>query len=244
MGQSNVSLTSALTNVRSMLDEPTAQFWSNAELTVWLNEGCNDVNRRAEILRMTAAPTVTALTQSYPAPADTLRIYRAEFVPAGVNNPLTYPLSYRGLEGMDQYWGNLQSLPSAFPALYTLWYSPVGANASPTPTSPNTQLMLKLYPVPSQNGHLNIYYYRLAVAASAGTDTLDIVPGWEDCVYDYAVYKALRKDADPRWKDQQQLYEQKVADMMDTTRSWTDQSDYFSTGQVGGPPAWLISGEW
>jgi hypothetical protein len=240
MGQSNVALTAALTNVRSMLDEPTAQFWSDSELTLWLNEGCTDVARTAEILRQEVAIAVTADTQSYPAPADVYRIYRVEFVPTGAI--LTYPLAFRGYQGMDQYWGNLQSLPSAFPSLYTLWYSPVGASASPA--AAHTQMMIKTYPVPAQAGNLNVFYYRQVVLAAAGTDTLDTLPGWEDIVYDYVVYKALRKDADPRWKDQQAIYDEKLAAMMDTTRSWTDQSDYFSTGMVGGPPAWLVSGEW
>jgi hypothetical protein len=243
MGQSGVDLTNALSIVRSMLDEPVPQFWTNTELTTWLNEACADIERRSETLRNEYTTTVTANTQDYSAPNDVLRIYRCEFQPTQASGAgqLTYPLEYRGLLGMDQYWGNLQSQPASFPALYTLWYAPVSSSQSPAAVS--TQLQIRLYPVPSQSGTLNIYYYRQIVSVSAGTDTLDCLPGWEDCVYDYTVYKALRKDADPRWKDQQSLYESKLTNMIDTTRSFTDQPDYISTGPVG-QPSWLLGGDW
>ena len=240
MGQSGVTLTSALSTVRSMLDEPSPQFWTDAELTTWLNEACTDIARRSETLRTVANITVTAGTQSYAAPSDTYRIYRIEFTPTG--GILTYTLEYRGMEGMDQYWGNLQNQPASFPALYTLWYSPVSAAQAGTPTP--TQMMIKTYPVPAQNGTLIVYYYRLVVPVSttAESHTLDCLPGWEDIAYDYTVYKALRKDADPRWKDQHDLYEARLLDMIDRTRSWTDQPDYFSTGPTG-QPAWLLGGD-
>jgi hypothetical protein len=237
MGQSNVPLSSALTSVRSMLDEPNPQEWSNTELTAWLNEGCVDIARRTETLLTTATIDVDAETQTYPAPNDMYRIYRIEYVMD--NSPLMYPLQYRGLQGMDQYWGNLPSLPSAFPYLWTYWYSPVGADESGSPAP--TQLTIKLYPVPASDGTMTVYYYRLVVPVALTTDTLDILPGWEDTAYDYTVYKALRKDADPRWKDQQALYEQKLAMMIDTTRRFTDQPDFLSTGPIG-TPAWLLGG--
>jgi hypothetical protein len=237
MGQSNVSLANALTIVRSMLDEPNAAFWTNTELTTWLNEGCVDIQRRAEILRQEQNINIVVDQQSYDAPNDVHRIYRIVYNQVG--STLVYPLRYRGLEGMDQYWGNIPSLPSAFPYLYTLWYSPVGSGASPTPTA--NQLQIILYPAPAEAGSLTVFYYRLVVPVVASTDTLDITPGWEDIVYDYTVYKALRKDADPRWKDQQALYEQKLQDLIAVTRSFTDQPDYVTTGPSG-TPTWLYGG--
>jgi hypothetical protein len=243
MGQSNVSMTAAIANVRSLLDEPNPAFWSNAELGLWLNEGCVDVQRRCEILRQESALPVAASAQNILAPNDVLRIYRLEFVPTG-QTTLTYPLEFRGYMGMDQIWGNLQSLPSAWPEYYTLWFSPVGANESGAPTP--TQLTIRLFPVPSGAGSLNCFYYRLPVAANVtpGTDTLDIVPGWEDACYDYAMYRALRKDADPRWNEAFQTYMDKLVQLMSRTHpDWTDQPDYFSTGPRG-IPSWLSGSDW
>jgi hypothetical protein len=243
MGQSNVSMTAAISAVRSLLDEPNPQFWSNAEIGLWLNEACVDVQRRCEILRQKAGLVVASNAQDIAAPTDTMRIYRMEFVPTG-QTTLTYPMEFRGYLNMDSVWGNLQSLPSAWPEYYTLWYSPVGANESGAPTP--TQLTIRLFPVPAQAGTLNCFYYRLPVAAlvTPGTDTLDIVPGWEDACYDYACYRALRKDSDPRWNDQFQIYQEKLMDLMSRTHpDWTDQPDYFGTGAQG-IPSWLVGSEW
>jgi hypothetical protein len=241
MGQSNVTIANAIANTRSLLDEPNAAFWSNAELGLWLNEACVDIQRRCEILRQKVGLPIAVNQQDVHWPTDHLRTYRVEFVPTN-QNVLTYPVEFRGYIGMDQIWGNLQSLPSAFPEYYTFWFSPVGAGATGSPT----QLTARLFPLCGQAGTLNVFYYRLPVAAavSPGTDTLDIVPGWEDACYDYAMYRALRKDADPRWNDAFQTYTEKLFDLMSRTHpDWTDQPDYFSTGPQG-IPSWLLGNTW
>jgi hypothetical protein len=241
MGNSNISLSTALTEVRNILDEPNPQFWSNSMLTSWLNQGAADMQRQVEELRAESNPTVTAAVQDYPAPDDTLRIYKIEYVPEqGGNNYLSYPLEFRGRIGMDQIWGNLQSQPAAFPSYWTTWFSPLGAAASP---GGGTQLTIRLYPSPYQNGTLNIFYYRLTVPVVANSDTLDIVPGWEDTLYDYAVYRALQRDADPRWKDFQAIYLAKVEVLRARVQpDWTDQPSYFATGPQG-IPRWLLGAE-
>ena len=240
MGHSNVTMTQAISNVRSMLDEPNAAFWSDAELQLWINEACADIQRQAEVLRQKALLAVTVNEQNVPMPTDFLRVYKAEFVPTA-QNILTYPLEFRGYIGLDQIWGNLQSLPSAFPEYYCFWFSPVGASAAGSPSP--TQLTMRLFPVPAQAGTINLFYYAQAVAAS-GTATIDVLPGWEDICYDYAVYKALRKDADPRWNDQFSIYKDKLVEMISRTHpDWSDQPDYFSTGAAG-IPSWLLGNSW
>ena len=241
MGQSNVTMTQAIANTRSLLDEPNPAFWTNAELGLWLNEACVDIQRRCEILRQKAPIAVAANQQNVLWPTDHLRTFRVEFVPTG-QSTLTYPIEFRGYIGMDAIWGTLESLPSAWPEYYTFWFSPVGANATGGPT----QLTGRLFPVPSGAGTLNVFYYRLPVAAlvTPGTDTLDIVPGWEDACYNYALYRALMKDADPRWQSAQQIYMDQLVQLMSMTHpDWTDQPDYFSTGS-GGIPGWLVGSDW
>lgn len=243
MGHSNVTMTNAITNVRSMLDEPNAAFWSDNELGLWINEACSDVQRQAEVLRQQGLLPVSVNEQNIVMPSDFLRVYKAEFVPTN-QTLLTYPLEFRGYIGMDQIWGNLQSLPSSWPEYYTFWFSPVGASEAGSPAP--TQLTMRLFPVPAQAGTINLFYYPLAVAAavSPGTATIDCLPGWEDICYDYAVYKALRKDADPRWNDQFNIYKDKLVEMISRTHSdWSDQPDYFSTGPAG-IPSWLLGNSW
>ncbi len=220
-----VTLTQALTNIRSLLDEPNPQFWTNAELTNWINEACSDAARRVEWKRTTANIDVDSGTQQYTAPTDVYRIYRIEFVPD--SSDVTYTVEFRGYMEMDQIWGINQQWPASYPLYYTLWKVPPSMN-------------IILYPVPSQNGTLNVYYYEQITPVAAGSDPLDVLEGWEDVIYDYATYRALRKDADPRWQEFKQTYEDKIVHMIDTTRTFQDQAGTFTTGQAA-LPEWLVS---
>jgi hypothetical protein len=128
---------------------------------------------------------------------------------------------------MDQIWGINQQWPASYPLYYTLWKVP------PTMT-------ILVYPVPSQAGALTVYYYQQITPAVATTDLIDVLSGWEDVVHDYACYRALRKDADPRWQEFKATYDEKVIVMVDSTRTFQDQAGTFTTGQAA-LPSWLVS---
>ncbi|MGI0134584.1 MAG: hypothetical protein ACREBW_06475, partial [Candidatus Micrarchaeaceae archaeon] len=51
------------TQTRSLLDESTATFWTDAQLNQWLNDGCSDLARRAEIIE-TINSTIAALVNT------------------------------------------------------------------------------------------------------------------------------------------------------------------------------------
>ena len=220
-----VTLLQARTQVRELLDEASAQFWTDANLNDWLNEACADVARRLEWKRVIANIDVDAGTQTYTAPVDVYRIHRIEFVPDSSNN--TYTVEFRGYMEMDQIWGINQQWPANYPLYYTLWKVP-------------PIMSIILYPVPSQNGTLNVYYYQNITKAVADGDNIDCLVGWEDVTYDYAVYRALRKDADSRWQDFKATYEEKLISMEDSTRTFQDQAGTFTTGQAA-LPTWLVS---
>ena len=233
MGASSTALSTALGNVRSFLDEPSPQEWSNAQLTAYLTMGQADVQRKAEALRSTLQVPVLPNVQSYNGPPNSLRIYRVEYVPNNIGTPLsagvqTYSLEFRGFNEMDAIWGIYQQYTGAYPSLYTLWSQP-------------PELKIVTYPVPAQAGYLNVYFYPQPVAMVAASDTMDCLPGFEDIVYDYAVYRALRQDADPRWQDQFKLYSDNLQNMIDMSRTFTDQPNAFSSGSMN-VPSWLVTG--
>lgn len=218
------TLPQTITNVRSLLDEPNPQFWSDAELTTWINQACREVARKVEWKFATQSIPVTPGNQNYNGPNDMYRIHRLEFVPTNSQN--TYTVEFRGYMEMDQIWGINQQWPSSYPLYYTLWKVPPTIN-------------ILLYPVPSQAGNLNCYYYQESTPAT-GTQNIDILEGWEDITEDYACYRALRKDADPRWQEFKTTYEDKLVAMVDTTRTYQDQAGTFTTGQAA-LPTWLVS---
>jgi hypothetical protein len=220
-----VSLGTARANVRSLIDETNSQFWTNLELDNWINEGCYDAARRGEWKRAKASIVVTANTQTYTAPVDVYRIYRIEFVPTA--SDVTYTLEFRGYMEMDQVWGINQQWPASYPLYYTLWKVPPAMN-------------IIVYPVPAQAGNFFVYYYQTVTTALVDGDAIDMLQGWEDMIYDFAAYRALRKDADPRWKEFKDTYEDKMTMFITSTRQFQDQAGTFSTGQAA-LPEWLIS---
>ncbi len=221
-----VSLGSLRTDVRQRLDETTQRFWSDQELNRWIEEGARDLARRAELLQDRFTIATTTGTQEYTMPTDLFRAHRAEWTPDGVN---IYPLEQRSVQEMDVVWGTQRLTQSSYPNYWSLWGFP-------------PQLKVLLFPVPSQTGTLTIWYYRAPTQTSQDTDPVDVPTGWEDLIAQYCEYIALRKDADPRWKDAKELYEQNLGDMIDVTRRWVD-----ATGLIVGPsggmyPSWLTGG--
>lgn len=222
-----VDLDTMITNVRSLLDEPNPQFWSDAELTGWINECCSNVARKIEWKRNEMDIAVTADEQNYTAPDDMIRIYRITFQPTEDPTNNTYTVEFRGMMEMDQIWGINQEWPANYPLYYTTWKVP--------PT-----LNIQLYPVPSVDGELQVYYYQMITPVVDGGDDVDILEGYEDIVIDYTLYRALRKDADPRWAEFKQTYEDKLEDLFENSRTFQDQAGTFTTGQAA-LPEWLVS---
>jgi hypothetical protein len=196
----SVTLATATTEVRALLDESTAGFWTDAQIQSWINQGCQDVARRAEILWQEVNYNVTPLVQLYPFPADFLNAHRAEFTLSSSDQ--TYNLEYRGINQMDEVWGILHSLPNSWPQFFTIRGNSV------------LGFYLMLYPSPGSAGTLTVYYYRSAVIQTSTSGNIDTMPGWEDIVYDYAVFKAKRKMQDPTWKEAQQLYEMNLLNLI------------------------------
>ena len=228
-----VTMTNAITAVRSLLDEATAVFWSDTEIQNWVNEGCLEVSRRAEILWNTDAIAVTALTQTYNCPTDFLNGHRSQFAITG--SDIVYPVEYRRYNAMDDIWGILPSLPSAWPRYWTMWEQTDVATGLIQP-------YIMLYPVPGENGTLTLFYYRQSQPVT-GSGQLDIQPGWQDIVYDYAVYRARRKDRDSDWQAAKGIYEANLMDMMNRTRDLTDLNDVMQSGSVGYPPLYALGAD-
>jgi hypothetical protein len=223
-----LSLTNALTQIRSQLDEPNPQFWTNAELTNWINSGCESFARQTRTLRRLESIPVVASTQNYTAPSDFYAVYRIEFVPTATGQVFVYPLEFMGYNEMDQAWGVYQTFPAAWPQAFTLWGNP-------------PSLTIRLFPVPNQGGLLNVFGYREPVPVVNGADPVDVLQGYEDAIIEYATYKAKRKDNDPTWQVAKDNYEAVLMQAIDNTGWYTDAPNQFTTGQSQWPP-WALAG--
>jgi hypothetical protein len=72
-----MTLNEMIADVRSRLDESTAGFWTDAEITVWLNEANVRVAVELEDLEGTATSNIVASTANYDLPADFVRLDQA-----------------------------------------------------------------------------------------------------------------------------------------------------------------------
>ena len=223
------TLTNLLADLRSRLDETTATFWTDAELTRWLNEGAREVARRTECLQSTHQQNVTANTGDYTAPTNVIRIYRVEYWRS--TNDVT-PLEYRDLASVPWSFDRAQSSPR--PLYYTLWGIP--------PT-----LTISLFPKPSEtvtNG-LRCWFYRMPTAMTTGANNVDLPDGWHELPVLYAEYVAMRKDRLPQWQEAKAAFDEKVQEMIVLTHRWSDQVPNYvgePTGW-GGLPHWLVASE-
>lgn len=229
----------AITQIRARIDEPTAIYWTDVNLRMWINDTARDMARRTECLRDTYNQAATAGTYAY-TPAFTsvtqpYRIYRVEFTPTGQTQ--VYPLEYRDRNSADEIWGLAQAQQTGIPAIWTSWGAPPA-------------LTLQVFPSPSVNGTLKLYYYGLptvlATATSADANVaVDIVDGWEDVLIDGVEYRARRRDNDSDWVQAKQEYEQHLEALMEASIRYTDAFGVITGGVSGGNflPQWLWAGE-
>lgn len=218
-------------DVRSRLDESTATFWSDAELTRWVNEGQNDIARRAECLRATDDIAVTAGTQTYDGPTDLVRATAMEWHPS--TSSAIHPLTYRDKHSADSLWGTTQGTMDGTPMIWTSWGAP--------PT-----LTIQVYPTPIEDGELKLFYYKLPTELTTDTDNVGVPTGWEDLVTEYATMHALRKDGDPRWQEAFQLYTDHLNHLLETALRFNDQAGQIDDVHGVMAPTWLYmgNGDW
>lgn len=222
-----LTLIDAITKVRSLIDESSSVFWEDDEITRWLNEGQNDIARRSECLRDSSTVSVTAGTQEYSAPTDMVRITRVTYAPTGSNQ--IYPLTYRDMHSADAIWGTMQATTDGTPAIWTSWGFP-------------PSLTITLFPTPTQDGNINVFYYRLPSTLAQDSDTIEVPGGWEDLVVEYAIMLALRKDGDPRWQEAFTAYTNHFNSLMEKVIRFTDQSGQIDDMHGAFAPTWLYEG--
>ena len=214
-----------LTQLRLVLNEPSAVAWTDAELYGYINEAVADIARRTETIQKNATLTVAANTRKVTGPTDALRIHTVHWQADGDNR--IHPLEIVDLHNMDAMWYTQQAITKGVPVAVTFWGYPPA-------------LSLTLYPTPNVKGDLLLHYYglpdRLKTDGTDSTQTIVVPAGWEDLVVEYAAYLAQRRDANPRWQEHKQAYEEHVSDMLERTNRWTDQAGSI----VPGTPATIL----
>lgn len=233
-------LSDYISRCRSVLDEPTARFWTNNELTNWINDAARDLARRAEdLLTFDTSIAILANVGIYSLPNDMIRLHRCEFVPVGSNQ--TYPVRASSQDEMDQIWGTYQQNPASYPSWFVTKGYPGGSLTS--------VFRVQFYPVPSQPGNMNLFYYKMpARMGNPDTDptqlvrTIDLPEGWDDLIVSYVEWRGLRKTKDPMWQEAYNMYKEQVDYLINVTRYYHDQQQVITSASRMMVPQWLT--EW
>jgi hypothetical protein len=208
----SATLQNLLAQVRANIDEPTPRFWTDAELTSWINDGLRDVARRSEdVLSINSSLTAIVGQASYAAPTDLIRLHRVEFQPT--SSTQVYPIDVRERNEADQFMGFNPSIQSAFPYLCWLWGTTGVASYA---------LTISFYPVFSQAGTISIWYYRMPSLLVNMNDPVELPNGWEDLPVLFATAMARRKGRDPLYQIDERDYERRLTNLIDVSRRFTD----------------------
>lgn len=217
-----------VTQVRDIIDEPTAAQWSDAMLKRWMDEGLRDVARTSHHFKGTAQITLTADVAEYTVPSDIIAIEQVYY------DDLTgqlMPLAAKHYEQMDQLWGWRQGWTGGWPSYFTTW------GHQPT-------LKVRLFPVPSTTGHkISLLSSVLPdpMAGLADGAQVDVPPAWYDMLADYSSYKAMLRDQNPMMDRFLAAYTQKRDALLHNNEYITVAREMMPDprSQFGWTPAWL-----
>lgn len=216
-----------VSEVRDLLDEPSAAQWTDPQLRKWLNEANRDLARFTRHYKSNdTVPTVSGQAE-YTMDANIIAVEQAWYD----DGSRQLPLAGRHYENMDQVWGDRQGYTGAFPAYYATWgYSP--------------NLKLRLYPVPSSSLHniklLTVIYPTAMPLTGSGSTTVDVPGAWYDALADYCAFRALQRDREPRWQEYRQLYLEKRDDMLTLGDYDNVNREVVADPNVGYLPRWLV----
>jgi len=226
-----VTASEMLTQVRDMLDEPTAAQWTDDMLARWINEAGRDLARSTRHLKGNATIPVVAGTSEYALPGTTIAVEHAYYAPGDGRQ---IPLLPRHYEGMDQVWGQWQNQQSYMPT----WYTVIGFSPA---------AVIKLYPTPDSAASLSLIVSKIPAELTipvVPAETVDAPALWYDAFVDYVEYKALRRDRDPRWQEALEAYNAKRDGLMHNPDFLATNREIVPTPQGTYIDAWLIEPDW
>ena len=170
-----------------LLDDEQFIRFPKWQLRTWLNEAQREVSKMTECLRAKTTLDVDAADQFITCTTNLIRISEIYWYADGDSQ--RYPLVYRDHRASRPIWGTYRGLNEGYPSLY--W----------TEGYPGA-FEIGLYPIPSQNGTLELHYYRYATDREimVGTDdalAIDLPNGWEGTVVSWILMRAFQASREP-----------------------------------------------
>ena len=119
---SSTAASTIVTNARYYLNEPSAVFWADAELLVWLNQGSVDIVARTKCLASVETVTLATDTIEYTLSANYLAVTDVVYVNTlstwtGLIRSNPSSIAHGGAEGNPVYWYEAGSRLGMYPAM-------------------------------------------------------------------------------------------------------------------------------
>lgn len=186
-----------LTEVRDILNEPTAAQWSDEMLRRWINEAGRDLARVTRHVRRMTTVNLSATFNQTTLDPDVIAVEEAFWVFDGQDTWTQLEATH--LEELMRVTGNRPSTDG-----YPMFFTTMGSQ----PT-----VSLTIHPIPNQDGVLQlseiIIPTQINPDGSEDDQLINVPPTWYDALADYVEYKALRRDRDPRFQEALQAYQEK-----------------------------------
>lgn len=179
------TLTTAITEVRSLINETTASYWDDGELERWIQQGCLDWCEKTLLLSYTDTITLSTNVYTYQSSfssylQNSIRVLHAEY-----KNKALKRLSYEKLRGHNKMVLATDSDPKYFYDKYN---------------NGNFTLYIASTPSASQNGQ------DVSVLLAGLSDDITEIPyEYQPHIFNYAASKAKMKER--QWQEAQLLWQ-------------------------------------
>ena len=186
-----------ITEVRDMLNEPTAAQWTDTMLRRWINEAGRDLARVTRHIRRTTSVALSAGFNSTTLEGDVIAVEAAYWNETGQAEWTELEASH-----LEEFMRNAANRPSTEgrPWFFTTMGSQPAVN-------------LTIYPIPTNDGNLQLFEIIIPTPiAEDGSDddtAINIPYTWYDALADYCQYKAMLRDRDELFREALQSYQEK-----------------------------------
>lgn len=174
-----------LTEVRNVLNESTASFWSDAQIQEWINQGCVDISAKAHCVEALTTIAIVQGTTVY-----TLATAAGSYTAAVSLNGTDLAV----MRILAAYLNNIALVRAGI----RVWGHQLGTGQVPPIVVSHWARRIYVAPPPSANGTLNL------LVSVRTDDTRDIPESYQHLLIPFALYKAYQRDR--KWTQAAQMY--------------------------------------
>ena len=186
-----------ITEVRDMLNEPTAAQCTDTMLRRWINEAGRDLARVTRHIRRVNPVSLSAGFNSTTLDPDVIAVEAAFWNETGQAEWTELEASH-----LEEFMRNAANRPTAEGRPW--FFTTMGSQ----PT-----VQFTIYPVPTSDGTLQLFEIIIPapIAEDGSTDdeAINIPYTWYDALADYCQYKAMLRDRDELFREALQSYQEK-----------------------------------